>query len=149
MFAKINNEIIEKYPYTIGDLRKDNPNTSFPSIIPDDVLAEFGVIKVNSIDKPITDYTKNVIESDPVFDGSSWVQVWVVADASQEEINERIAIKSNEIRSERDAKLASSDWTQLSDATVDKAAWSVYRQALRDIPQQEGFPYNVIFPATP
>lgn len=149
MFAKINNETVEKYPYTIGDLRKDNPNTSFPATIPDDVLTEFGVVKVDSIDKPITDYTKNVIESDPVFDGNSWVQIWVVSDASQEEINERIAIKSNEVRSERDAKLASSDWTQLSDATVDKAAWSVYRQALRDIPQQEGFPYNVTFPATP
>lgn len=149
MFAKINNEIIEKYPYTIGDLRKDNPNTSFPSTIPNDVLTEFGVVKVNSIDKPIADYTKNVIESDPVFDGSSWVQVWVVADASQEEINERIVIKSNEVRSERDVKLASSDWTQLADSNVDKSAWSAYRQALRDIPQQEGFPYNVTFPATP
>jgi hypothetical protein len=53
------------------------------------------------------------------------------------------------VRNERNSLLAASDWTQLADATVDKAAWAVYRQALRDIPEQAGFPYNVTFPVTP
>jgi hypothetical protein len=53
------------------------------------------------------------------------------------------------VRAERDAKLKESDWTQLSDAPVDKEAWAVYRQALRDVPQQEGFPHSVTWPEQP
>jgi hypothetical protein len=40
------------------------------------------------------------------------------------------------LRSNRDQLLAASDWTQLPDAPVDKAAWATYRQALRDLPNQ-------------
>lgn len=54
-----------------------------------------------------------------------------------------------EARTQRDAKLAESDWTQVADAPVDKAAWATYRQALRDITKQDGFPVNVEFPAEP
>lgn len=52
----------------------------------------------------------------------------------------------DKIRTDRDAKLSASDWTQVIDAPVDQAAWATYRQALRDIPQQDGFPLNVIWP---
>jgi len=45
-----------------------------------------------------------------------------------------------EIRKERDVKLTESDWTQVADAPVDKAAWATYRQALRDIPTHANFP---------
>ena len=54
-----------------------------------------------------------------------------------------------EIRTERDAKLTESDWTQVADAPVDKAAWATYRQALRDIPSQAGFPNEVTWPVEP
>lgn len=54
-----------------------------------------------------------------------------------------------EIRTERDAKLTESDWTQVSDAPVDQAAWATYRQALRDIPDQAGFPNEVNWPTAP
>ena len=45
-----------------------------------------------------------------------------------------------EIRTERDAKLTESDWTQVADAPVNQAAWATYRQALRDIPIHANFP---------
>lgn len=51
--------------------------------------------------------------------------------------------------SARNASLAASDWTQLADSplsTEQKAAWAAYRQQLRDIPSQSGFPDNVIWP---
>jgi hypothetical protein len=51
--------------------------------------------------------------------------------------NDRAAAK---IRTERDAKLTESDWTQVVDAPVDQAAWATYRQALRDIPTHANFP---------
>lgn len=55
----------------------------------------------------------------------------------------------NEVRSYRDMLLVSSDWTQVADAPVDQAAWAVYRQALRDITLQEGFPEDVSWPTKP
>jgi len=60
--------------------------------------------------------------------------------------NDRAAAK---IRTERDIKLTESDWTQVADAPVDKAAWATYRQALRDIPSQAGFPNEVTWPVEP
>jgi hypothetical protein len=51
------------------------------------------------------------------------------------------------IRAERDQLLAASDWTQVADAPVDQSAWAAYRQALREIPQQDGFPFDVQWPA--
>jgi len=54
-----------------------------------------------------------------------------------------------EVRTERDAKLTESDWTQVVDAPVDQAAWATYRQALRDIPDQAGFPNEVNWPNKP
>ena len=53
------------------------------------------------------------------------------------------------IRLRRDTLLSASDWTQVADAPVDKAAWATYRQALRDIPQQEGFPTVIVWPDKP
>ena len=53
------------------------------------------------------------------------------------------------VRQQRDNLLASSDWTQVADAPVDQTAWATYRQALRDLPQQEGFPESVTWPEQP
>ena len=49
----------------------------------------------------------------------------------------------------RAALLAASDWTQVADAPVESSAWAAYRQALRDIPDQPGFPENINWPAKP
>jgi hypothetical protein len=54
-----------------------------------------------------------------------------------------------EVRAQRNALLSACDWTQLADAPVDDLAWAVYRQALRDIPDQPGFPANVVWPVAP
>lgn len=54
-----------------------------------------------------------------------------------------------EARSQRNSLLAQSDWTQVADAPVDQAAWATYRQSLRDITEQSGFPEVIIWPTTP
>ena len=55
-----------------------------------------------------------------------------------------------EIRTERNWLLAESDWTQLPDVPeAIRSAWATYRQALRDVPQQPGFPDNVTWPTAP
>lgn len=56
---------------------------------------------------------------------------------------------AEELRSKRNTLLAASDWTQLPDAPVDQTAWAAYRQALRDVTDQEGFPANVVWPDKP
>ena len=53
------------------------------------------------------------------------------------------------IRTKRNALLAASDWTQVADAPVDQVAWATYRQALRDVTDQVGFPENVDWPVEP
>ena len=60
-----------------------------------------------------------------------------------------ITLTAEEIRSLRDAKLTKSDWTQVADAPVDKTAWATYRQSLRDVPGQSGFPNEVTWPTEP
>lgn len=57
--------------------------------------------------------------------------------------------KATSVRAERDRLLTASDWTQVSDAPVDQAAWATYRQALRDMPEQPGFPHDVAWPGKP
>ena len=59
------------------------------------------------------------------------------------------ALKAEEVRKERDRLLADSDWTQVPDAPLDQAAWATYRQALRDVPEQAGFPSDINWPTTP
>lgn len=57
-----------------------------------------------------------------------------------------------QIRQERNAKLAECDWTQLSDTPLNpeaKAAWAFYRENLRMVPEQPGFPWNVQWPPQP
>ncbi|AZB56845.1 phage tail protein, partial [Cereibacter sphaeroides] len=45
--------------------------------------------------------------------------------------------------------LAACDWTQVADAPVDRAAWAAYRQTLRDVPEQAGFPAGIAWPEPP
>lgn len=53
------------------------------------------------------------------------------------------------VRQERNRSLTDCDWTQLADSPVDKDAWATYRQALRDVPAQAGFPWNIDWPEKP
>lgn len=57
--------------------------------------------------------------------------------------------EAEEVRTQRDALLKESDWTQVADAPVSQTAWADYRQALRDVPQQSGFPQEVVWPNKP
>jgi hypothetical protein len=57
--------------------------------------------------------------------------------------------KWDQIRNWRNFELAKSDWTQVADSPVDKAAWATYRQALRDLPAQDGLAEEAVFPAQP
>ena len=57
--------------------------------------------------------------------------------------------KWEQIKLWRNAQLNRTDWTQVADSPADKAAWAIYRQALRDLPAQGGTADQAIFPVQP
>jgi hypothetical protein len=57
--------------------------------------------------------------------------------------------RARNLRRQRDVKLSATDWTQVADAPADKAAWATYRQSLRALPEQAGFPNTVTWPTEP
>lgn len=138
------------YPYTINDLKKDNSNTSFPDELTEKVLNEFEVYEVIPVVVSF-DYTKNNIEGTPNIIDNQYYQNWIITDATEEEITQRINGQWNIIRVIRNENLKDSDWTQLSDSPlseIKKQEWSTYRQSLRDITNQED-PFNIIWPTKP
>ena len=61
----------------------------------------------------------------------------------------RDAEQAESVRNTRNQNLAECDWTQLADSPVDKMAWATYRQSLRDVPNQAGFPWTIEWPVKP
>jgi hypothetical protein len=59
------------------------------------------------------------------------------------------AEQAQSVRNSRTQMLKDSDWTQIADSTADKPAWAAYRQALRDITAQAGFPWTIDWPVVP
>jgi hypothetical protein len=58
-----------------------------------------------------------------------------------------VAASATKVRAQRDELLAKSDYMALADRITDE--WRTYRQALRDVPAQSGFPTNVTWPIEP
>lgn len=150
MYVKAVNGLVVTYPYGPSDLRRDYPNTSFPSPMTDGELAGFDVYPVETQNPPsFNQITENCTRINPTFDGQQWVETWSVTPATSEQIAQRTDEKAAEVRAERNQRLASCDWTQLQDAPVDHTIWAYYRQQLRDITDQPGFPTDVIWPSPP
>ena len=147
MYVKVSNGVVETYPYSIGQLRKDNPTVSFPKSPDNTLLAQWSVYPVQPQNPPLFDQaTENCDRVNPTLQNGVWVETWSVTAASVDEVNRRSQEMSAQVRAQRDQLLSQSDWTQVADSPVDKAAWATYRQALRDVPEQPGFPWNVVWP---
>ena len=115
------------------------PNTSFPAGGPtDSFLASHGAYKV-SVFRDHNRATQKLVPCSPVVE-NGFAYVVEVVDKTEEEIAADVAAKAAQVRAARDRALSASDWTQVADAPVDKAAWVTYRQALRNLPQAEGWP---------
>jgi hypothetical protein len=95
-------------------------------------------------------YTKYILG--PVFADREATEIMPAQTAIEQETAYK-AIKDAEqaanVRNQRTEKLKDSDWTQLADSTADKTAWATYRQALRDITAQSGFPWTMTWPTQP
>ena len=132
-----------------GEFRSMHPDTSFPVPLTAEILGDFGAdVVLEGPQAQPTRYQVAFRDGVEQIDGK-WYTKYSVADMEQEAKDALDAKQAALIRSERTQKLAESDWTQVADAPVDKAAWAVYRQGLRDVTAQTGFPWEVIWPAKP
>lgn len=146
MFAKIENNDVVEWP--IPSLAPLFPSTSFPSPLTEDSLPD-GYVMVGVAAPPQVGQNQMAAPGRPINVGGKWVQGWDVVDLTAEQIAERDAMQASAVRFERNQKLTSSDWTQVADAPVDQSAWAAYRQALRDVTSQDGFPWNIQWPEMP
>lgn len=137
MYALIENGEITRYnidlPTTVG-------NTSIPRGATG--LDAFGLYPIVG-DEPSHTERQRIAGPQYVFDGKQVNRVFTVEAIPDAE-------KAGQIRSERDSKIAETDWTQGKDIPDNiSSKWAVYRQALRDVPAQSGFPWTVQWPTKP
>jgi hypothetical protein len=150
MYVFAPNQTVETFPYSIGALRRDNRNTSYPRNPSDAVLADWNVFPVVEQSPPeYNPANQNLNQLNPTLTAGEWLQTWQVTAASAEEIAERLQDKEAEVRQQRNELLSACDWTQLPDSPADHEAWATYRQELRDVTAQEGFPWDVTWPEAP
>jgi len=103
MYIKLKDGSIDKYPYSVNQLRQDNKDTSFPAEMSDERLAEWEVYPVIQVSYPDVDYTKNVAEDEPQLIDGNWTQVWNVTDKPQTEIDEiTTSLRADAYRNESD-----------------------------------------------
>ena len=132
MYVKIANNEVEEFPYTLDQLKRDNPNVSFPQTISSETLASYNVFPVTLTEPPAHDQLVELVTTaNPTLVDGVWTQAWTKVNRTQEEA-------SSNIRAERDSRILATDYLALSDQTL-STDMATYRQALRDVPSQSGF----------
>ena len=143
LIAKVqDNQVLE-----VADYRAMFPDTSFPANGPDaDWMVENSCL-------PVTVWlahedNQKLIPAEPyILDDQ--VYTVVVEDKTADELEADKQSLAARVRAERNRLLSDCDWTQLADAPVDSVIYAKYRQDLRDITKQDGFPVSVIWPESP
>lgn len=153
---------------THSEFRALFPNTGFPAQLTEEIINDFGgdvvfegpqatggTVYQFSMRQGVEQidgkwYTKYVLG--PIFTDRPATDTQPAQTAAEQEAAYKAmkdAEQAKSVRNQRDQKLKDTDWTQVADAPVDKAAWATYRQALRDIPSQPGFPWTINWPDQP
>tara|TARA_R100000742_G_C4269116_1_gene87566 strand:+ start:556 stop:1056 length:501 start_codon:yes stop_codon:yes gene_type:complete len=152
---------------TKQELIADNKNTSFPKVWNDDIHEALGVDVVFETAQPTPSEAYKQIVRDGTEQNSKdqWVQKWkeqdMFADTTDDDGVKTTKAKHEEAyqakldanaaesaRNKRNNLLAATDWLGMSDVTM-STAWATYRQALRDVPGQSGFPNSITWPDEP
>lgn len=134
---------------TESEFRSLHPDTSFPPQLTVELLDSFGADPVlNGPQAQPTRYQVAFRDGVEEINGQ-WFTKFSVADMDADAITALDAKQADSVREDRNRRLTASDWTQVEDAPVDKAAWAAYRQGLRDVPSQAGFPWDVTWPVEP
>lgn len=135
-------------PYAKHNLYIDYPEISFPEELTSEILAQFKIFYVETLDPPEHDIRSERLE--PVYEeiDDRWVMTYKIVSKSEEEILQDFQEKANQVRATRDRLLAETDFYALSD-NVMSIEMAEYRKELRNISLQRGFPYDVVWPVKP
>ena len=141
MYVKIVDNAIDRYPYTLEQLRKDNPSVSFPKVMSDNLLESYGIYIVTqlntpSINKRTQKYTANAA---PTLVDGAWTIGWTTSNKSSDEISVYDNVEAATNRSTRNNLLYETDYYGNSDVTMPDNV-KTYRQALRDLPTHSNWP---------
>ena len=115
----------------------------------DEVLEALGADVVFEGPQPMAGRYQIVYRDGVEQTAGKWYTKYSVADLDADAIVVKDAEQAKAVRADRNQKLKDSDWSQVADAPVDKAIWATYRQALRDVPAQAGFPWEINWPVAP
>lgn len=148
MYALIKENKVVEYPTSINAWRIANPTTSLPEFPTEQQLNEIGIFNVALSPEPILNFDQ-IAEKTIELVNESWSEVWKIRQCTDAELDAKKSESAARIREKRNQELQKTDWTQVADAPVDREAWAVYRQSLRDITSQESFPISVEWPSTP
>lgn len=142
MFVKTTNGSVDQYPYTVGDLRRDNPNISFPQTVREATMAEYGMYPVGYEAAPAYNPRTHRLEhsSLPSLVNGQWKLTKTAVAFTDSQIAANVASEEANVRRKRDALLVDTDWMALSDVAM-SPEMATYRQSLRDITNHANFPY--------
>jgi hypothetical protein len=117
-YAKIENDSVAKYPYSMSDLRKDNPSTSFPinSLENEGTRTERGVVVVADSSEPTAKSGHKIVEGTPALVGGVWTQVWDEVLKAPHEVLESELVKTP--KPEKDWH-----WAESNPPEWDGSAW--------------------------
>lgn len=137
---------------TQGEVRGLYANTSFPKTWSPELVEELGLDVVFESPTPTTTVYQTAFKDGVEQVNGKWTWKWSISEMDDEAKAAKDAEAAKGVRATRDAKLAECDWLVIKAAETGVALaadWAAYRQALRDVPAQAGFPHNVTWPAKP
>lgn len=154
MFVKLNNGIAERYVLSVERLRKEFPSVSFPKTVTEETLAALDIFPavIGSVPEHNRRTHRFYTEETGTLIDGVWTLVQVVVERTPEEVEAYDASEAHQARARRDSWLTRSDWVvtkALETGTDIPIDWAIYRQALRDISNQDGFPHEITWPVAP
>lgn len=152
MYARIELDQIVEYPLYEVDIQRRFPELDYP-LNSESTLPE-SYVRVTPNPIGVQDYSLKYSEGLPLLILSEYVQSWVTTPLSPEELTAQEPEVAAQVRNRRNSLLLQSDiwvvadrWAGYSEAQ--RTLYADYRQALRDISAQPGFPYSVTWPTSP
>jgi len=156
---------------TQGEIRRSMPNTSLPRVWTADICEFLGIDPVLAAPAPAASGEYKVVSRNGVVQDANgnWVEAYVERDMFADYVDEdgvtvtktsqeaaytatKDAEAATAARATRDGLIASCDWMAIKafeGGTTVSTEWATYRQALRDVSAQEGFPNDITWPEKP
>lgn len=148
LLVKVKNDAIVAFPYTVQQFRAEMSHISLPHDLSEELLAEHGVYRVHDSPWPahVDAGLFRIWQANPIKkEDGRWYINYAWAQFTED-------VASANMRNRRNSMIKDTDWRAYPDSpgtAEERQAWLDYRQALRDITNQAGFPFNIVWPTIP